>query len=159
MNRIVRSRAFILLTLSLLNACKESGPASHKGVADPMPTSAVTPRSIEAVPPPVQPTRAQKLRDEMTADELRTIREELAPMHSENRWPSGDQDRYLKTCESAKKDDASINRRLCECTMEVVMNKFTAASEYARHLKDHDGQADDKELSTLFGLCTTAYGD
>ncbi|MBE2254327.1 MAG: AgmX/PglI C-terminal domain-containing protein [Myxococcus sp.] len=142
-----------------LIGCKDKGDAPDAVAVDEEPTRSPAVTRGAETEEAATPSRAQKLRAEMSAEELRTVREELAPMHSKNRWPAVAQGEYLASCEAAKKDDASINRRMCECTMEVVMNKFATAREYGQYLRDHEGQADDEELATMTGLCAAAYGD
>lgn len=153
------ARAVALLALAMAISCKESSTTENPANLDLRPTQAPRSPPTTTAPGVVAATRAQKLRAEMTAEELRMVREELAPMRSKNRWPTVEQTAYLMSCEAAKKDDASINRRMCECTMEVVMNKFATGGEYSQHLTDHHGQPDDKELATMTGLCAAAYGD
>jgi hypothetical protein len=104
-------------------------------------------------------TRAQTARASMSTEQLQGLREELAPMHSANRWPKAQQDHFLKACMKAKEQDPSVNEKMCGCTMEVIMNRFKTAGDYAKYLTDHEDQAGDEELSTMTGSCLAAYGD
>lgn len=101
-------------------------------------------------------TAAQKARANLAPEELKMIRVELANLHSANRWAQAQQDRYLTTCEKQKAKDPSINRRFCECSLEVVMDRFATAGDYAMHLVD--GGKPDEQMAGMTGMCLVAYG-
>lgn len=104
------------------------------------------------------PTEAQELRAAMDANDLKTLRAELAKMRSPNRWPQAQQDRYVKACLRAKRDEPSINRRVCECYLEVMMEKYATMGDFSKDLVNNSVQRDEK-VSGLIGMCLAAFGD
>jgi uncharacterized protein YycO len=103
-------------------------------------------------------TRAQELRSGMKPSELKELRSEMVKMRSPNRWPQTQQDRYLKACTKAQKDEPSINHRVCECYLEVMMEKYATMGDFSKDLVNNGVQNDEK-IAGLTGMCIAAFGD
>jgi hypothetical protein len=116
----------------------------------------VIPRVL--VDAPTSNSKAQQLRDRMPANERETLKVELAKMRSPNRWPQAQQDRYVKVCMKAKKDEPSINRRVCECYLEVMMERYATMGDFSKNLVNN-GVQNDEEVAGLTGMCVAAFGD
>jgi hypothetical protein len=94
----------------------------------------------------------------MAPADLKELRAELAKMRSPNRWPQAQKDRYLKICMKAKKDEPSINRRVCECYLEVMMEKYATMGDFSKDLVNNGVQTNEK-VAGLTGMCIAAFGD
>jgi hypothetical protein len=94
----------------------------------------------------------------VTPDQLREIQHEMSEMRSGNRWPTAQQERYLKICLKRKTSEPSLNQRACECQLEVMMDKYSTFGDFAKDLVDN-GAKPDEQTSGLFGLCSVAFGD
>ncbi len=64
----------------------------------------------------------------------------------------------MKVCLKAKKDEPSINRRLCECYLELMMEKYATMGDFSKDLVNNGTQNDEKTAG-LTGMCLAAFGD
>ena len=103
-------------------------------------------------------TPAQRLRAGMSAKKLEELRGLATEIHSDRRWSTEQQGSYLKTCEKTKAKDPSINRRTCECLLEVMMDRYETFGDHVKEVANGGGKPDD-QVKTLFGICLVAYGD
>lgn len=120
-------------------------------------TAKIAPTAAEARAPGV-PTSAQKIRSKYSAQDLAKIRAAAQEARSDNRWPADQQGSYLKSCEKTKAKDPSINRRTCECLLEVMMDKYDSFGDLVKERANGGGPPDD-EMKTAFGICLAAFGD
>jgi hypothetical protein len=104
------------------------------------------------------PTTAQQLRSEISPQDLKALRKNMAEMKSPNRWPAAQQDRYRKICLKQKAEESSLNARTCGCYLEIMMNRYGTFGDYAKDLVETGAPADQK-TKVLFGACLAAFGD
>lgn len=107
---------------------------------------------------PGEPTSAQKIRAKYSVKDLAKIRSAAQEARSDNRWPADQQASYLKSREKTKAKDPSINRRTCECLLEVMMDKYDSFGDFVKERANGGGQPEDA-MKTAFGICLAAFGD
>ena len=119
--------------------------------------AALLPSTAPDVGVAAEPTKAQQLRAKYSAKDWAEIQAAAKEIHSDRRWPKDQRETYLKACEKTKAKEPSINRRTCECMLEVMMEKYETLGDHAKERMNGGGQPDD-EMKTLFGICLAVYG-
>jgi hypothetical protein len=83
----------------------------------------------------------------------------LKGAHTPLTWPEAQQTRYVGACIRARATDPSLNQKVCECDLEIVMQKFGSIDEYARYLASHKDEGPEPDLAGWFDRCSAAFGD
>lgn len=113
---------------------------------------------LPASPDAYESTTAGRMRAALTADRLKELRQEMSVLRAENRWPDAQQQRYLQVCLRQRYSEPSINRRACECELEVMMARYSTLGELVNDLMN-DGSEPDRPTSVLIGKCLASFGE
>lgn len=111
-----------------------------------------------ATPAASESTTAGRVRAALTPERLREVREQMSAMRSPHRWPSAQQDHWLRICLGQESAEPSINQRTCQCELEVMMDRYASLGALVKELRASGG-ASDERTAGLVGMCLASFGN